>query len=210
MASDTLHTVASALTDRIAVGLFAFLTAAWFLPAVYPPLAGTPLIVPSYLVLVVAYDGLFGLEHVAYAAADLLPVAESVAFDAGLVVTFYLFAVVAVALGGALQRRVGPERTDERESRTVGGVGYALAAGLLVVGVLLAAQGVVAQPTVTSETCTADGSASAAGGQSTATVTCTTTTEPATGQQRYIVGLGAAIASLGVGVVGVDRWLAGG
>ena len=205
-----LRTVASALVDRTALGLFGFLTAAWFLPALYPPLAATPLVIPPYIVVMVAYDGLFGLEHVADAAAELLPIAGSVTFDAGLVVTFYLFAVLAVALGGALQRWVGPATDDERDRRSVGRIGYAVAAGLLVVGLLLATQGAVAQPTVTSETCTQEGSAEAAGNESTPTTTCTTTTEPATGQQRYIVGLGVGIASRGAGIVGTDRWLAGG
>ena len=208
MAGNSLRTLASALVDRTALGLFGFLTAAWFLPAVYPPLAGTPLIIPPYLVILVS--GVFGLEHVAGAAAELLPVAGSVAFDASLVVTFYLFAVVAVSLGGALKRRVGPVTTDESDGRTLGRVGYAVAAGLLVIGLLLTAQGVVAQPTVTSESCTGEASSDAADGASTATPTCTTTTEPATGQKRYIVGLGIGIASLGAGIVGVDRWLAGG
>ena len=203
MASYSLRTLASALLDRAALALFALLAAGWFLPAVFPPIAATPLIIPPYLVILVS--GVFGLEHVASAAAELLPVAGSLAFDAGLVVTFYLFAVVAAALGGALKRRLGPVTDDGSETRTLGRFGYAVAAGLLVVGLLLAAQGAVAQPTVTSETCTGE---STPGGDSTAT--CTSTTEPATGQQLYIVGLGAAIASLGAGIVGVDRWLAGG
>lgn len=203
MASDPLRTVASALLDRAALALFALLAGGWFLPAIYPPIAATPLFVPPYLVTIVLYDGLLGLEHVAYAAAAVLPITESLAFDAGLAVTFYLFAVVAAALGGALKRRFGP--TAESDRRTLGSFGYAVAAGLLVVGLLLAAQGVAAQPTVTSETCTG-GSTS----EGDSAPTCTTTTEPATGQQLYVVGLGVALASLGGGMVGVDRWLAAG
>lgn len=205
MARDPLRTAASALLDRTTLVLFGFLTAAWFLPAVFPALAGTPLIIPPYLVVMVGYDGLFGLEHVAYAVAAVLPIAESVAFDVGLAVTFYLFAVVASSLGSVLKRRLGPKTTDESDQRTLGSFGYAVAAGLLVVGLLLTAQGAAAQPTVTSETCTGE---STPEGKS--TPTCTTTTEPATGQKLYIVGLGVGIASLGGGIVGVDRWLAGG
>jgi hypothetical protein len=206
--ANPLHAVASALVDRTALALFGFLTAAWFLPALFPPLGGTPLVIPPYIVVMVAYDGLFGLEHVAYAATESLPIAGGVAFDAGLVVTFYLFAVLAVALGGVLKRRLGPASADDSDARTLGRFGYAIAAGLLVVGLLLAAQGGVAQPTVTSETCTQEGTAEAAGNESTPTTTCTTRTEPATGQQRYVVGLGVGIASLGAGIVGTDRWLA--
>lgn len=205
-----LRAVASALTARTTLGLFALLAAGWFLPAVYTPLAATPLFVLPYLVVMVTYDGLFGLEHVAYAAAEVLPIAGSTAFDAGVVVTFYLFAVLAAVLGGALERRVGPDRGDrgsEDDTPPTGRFRYAVAAALLVLGILLASQGVVAQPTVTGETCTGESTPEGAGNVSTAT--CTTTTEPATGQQLYIVALGAGIAVLGAGVVGVDRWLAG-
>lgn len=206
------HAVASALTARTTLGLFGFLAAGWFLPAVYPPFGATPLFVPPYLVVMVTYDGLFGLEHVAYAVAEALPIAESIAFDAGIVVTFYLFAVLAAVLGGALERRFGPDRGGREsgdDTRLAGRFRYAVAAGLLVLGLLLASQGVAAQPTVTGETCTGESTPEGAGNGSTATVTCTTTTEPATGQQVYIVALGAGIASLGGGIVGVDRWLAG-
>lgn len=212
MARDTLHTVPSAFTDRTTLGLFAFLAAGWFIPDLAPELGYLlyPLFLPAYLVSMVTYDGLLGLEHVAYAVAELLPVSGPIVFDAGLAVTFYLFAVVAVVLGGALQRRVGPERSnngDRTEPPTLGRFRYAVAAGLLLLGLLLVAQGVAVQPMMTSETCTGTSTASDAG-ESTATMTCTTTTEPASGQRLYILGLGAGIGSVGVGVVGVDRWLA--
>ncbi|WP_049979920.1 hypothetical protein [Halolamina rubra] len=203
--------VASALVDRTALALFALLAGGWFLPVLYPPVAGTPVIVPPYLVVIVLYDGLLGLEHVAYAVAEMLPLTRGLAFDAGLLVTFYLFAVVVAALGRVLRSRLGPVTADGSDTRTLGQFGYAVAAGTLVIGLLLAAQGVVAQPTVTTESCTGQGSAAANGGSTTtATGTCTTTTEPATGQLLYIVSLGLGIAALGAGIVGVDRWLAGG
>lgn len=204
----------SALTDRTTLALFAVLAAGWFVPTLVPELGYLlyPLFLPAYLVSMATYDGLLGLEHVAYAAAEVLPISGPVVFDAGLAVTFYLFAVVAVVLGGALERRFGPEAGDAEETvelPTLGRFRYAVAAGLLLLGLLLVAQGVAAQPMVTSETCTGTSTASQGGDASTATMTCTTTTEPAPGARRYILGLGAGIGALGAGIVGADHWLAG-
>lgn len=83
---------------------------------------------------------------------------------------------------------------------------YALAGGMVLLGLVLLAQGVVSTPRVTSVECT--GSSSADAETPSATPECTRTTERAWGQQLYIVGLGAAIAALGVGIVVTDRKLA--
>lgn len=40
-----LRAVASAPVDRTALALFGFLTTAWFLPALSPPLGGTALVI---------------------------------------------------------------------------------------------------------------------------------------------------------------------
>ncbi|NHX37252.1 MULTISPECIES: hypothetical protein [Halolamina] len=214
MARDVLHTVTSALTDRTTLFLFACLAAGWFLPSAVPILGYLlyPLFLPAYLVSMVTYDGLLGVEHVAYAVAEVLSVSGPVVFDAGLAATFYLFAVVAVVLGGALERRVGPEAGGDGgadENQRLGRFRDAVAAGLLLLGLLLVVQGVAAQPTVTSETCTGTSTAEEGEIGSTATTTCTTTTEPAPGARRYVLGLGAGIGTLGAGIVGVDHWLAG-
>jgi|GEM_PF-447447 hypothetical protein len=206
-----LRATVSALTDRKTLGLFAVLAAGWFIPSAVPALGYLlfPLFLPAYLVSMVTYDGLLGLEHVAYAVAEVVPISGTVVFDAGLAVTFYLFAVAAAVLGGALERRFGPGVGGDSagaERPTVGRFRYAVAAGLLLLGLLLVAQGVAVQPMMTSESCTGTSTATADGES---TTTCTTTTEPATGQRLYILGLGTGIGVLGAGVVGIDRWLAG-
>ncbi len=89
------------------LGLFAFLSIAWFLPDVvdiYSVPGLDLLFIPSYLVNIMFYDGLFGLEAVVYALEGI--VGESpYLWDAGLLITYYLFSVVAITLGQALKRR---------------------------------------------------------------------------------------------------------
>lgn len=80
---------------------------------------------------------------------------------------------------------------------------YPVAAGCLLVGFLLAIQGIVVSPQVTSVECTSSSSANATGPSP--TPDCVRTTEPATGQRLYIFGLGAGIAGLGVAVIGLNR-----
>jgi hypothetical protein len=209
------------LTDRATLALFAALTAGWFLPDFLGPYAGVamPLFLPAYLVSMVTYDGLLGLEHVVYAVGNALGGESALAWDAGLVVTYYLFAVVAALLARPLERRFGPEGDggDGGDDAEASGetdrptLRYVVAAALLVVGVLFLVQGVVVQPTVTSVSCTDSGSASEGGSAGTATATpnCTSATQPATGARLYGVGLGVVTGLLGAGVVAVDRRLAG-
>jgi hypothetical protein len=80
---------------------------------------------------------------------------------------------------------------------------YTIAAGCLLVGLLLVVQGLVVSPQVTSIECTSSSSANATGPSP--TPDCVRTTEPATGQHLYSIGLGGGIAGLGVAIVALDR-----
>lgn len=111
----------SVVTSRVTLGLFAFLSAAWFLPKVLDIYAVPGLvlvIVPSYLVNMVFYDSLFGLENVVYALEPVLGSSYAL-WTAGLLVTYYLFSVAVVALGRAVKRRIGSGDAD----RTAVGMG---------------------------------------------------------------------------------------
>lgn len=207
--SNPAERLRAALVGRNTLVVFAALAVGAFLPALVPELAPVlyPLVLPSYLVTAVVYDGGL-LEAVIYALEPLVPLDGRLLWELGQAVVLYLFTVVAALLGGVLSRRFGPERDDGDH---VAGDGvrlrYLVAGGLLIIGVGLVAQGIISQPMMTSVTC--EGSASA-GGNATATATpeCTRTTEPATGQRYYILGLGTGIGLLGGAVVAVDRWLA--
>ena len=196
----------AAFTGRNTLVVFAVLAGGWVLPQLLPKAAPLflPLYLPAYLVSMVVYDGGM-LESVVYAVQGSVPIDGHLLYEIGQVVTFYLFTGVAALVGGVLERRFGPERAD-RESQTR--IRYIVAGGLVLIGVGLLARGIVTQPMMTSVTC--ESSASAAGSTTaTATPECTRTTEPATGQRLYIMGLGTAIGLLGGVVVAVDRWLAG-
>jgi hypothetical protein len=108
----------SVLVSAETLGLFTFLSVTWFLPTVvdiYSIPGLNLLIIPSYLVNMVFYDGVFGLEAVVYALEGV--VGESpVLWDAGLLVTYYLFSVVTVALGQALKHRFGSVPADTSTS----------------------------------------------------------------------------------------------
>lgn len=201
---------ASLLISRAPLALFAVLTAGWFLPNLLGPyaVAALPLYIPASLVSMVTYDGLLGLEQVVYWLQTAVGVESAVLWDAGLVVTFYLFSVGVALLSRPLKRRFGPE-SPQNESQSLGtpSIRYTVAAGLLLVGLLLVVQGIVAQPMMTSVSCTGSSSASEGGAGTTATTTpdCTKTTESATGAQLYIVGLGGGIGLLGAGIVVADR-----
>lgn len=80
---------------------------------------------------------------------------------------------------------------------------YTVAAGCLLVGFLLVAQGLAVSPQVTSIECTSSSSANTTG--PTPTPDCVRTTEPATGQRLYILGLGVGVGGLGVAVLAFDR-----
>lgn len=80
---------------------------------------------------------------------------------------------------------------------------YTVAAGCLLVGLLLVVQGLAVSPQITSVECTSSSSANATGPSP--TPDCVRTSEPATGQRLYILGFGIGIASLGVTVIALDR-----
>jgi NADH dehydrogenase len=108
----------SVLLGADTLGLFTFLSVAWFLPTVvdiYSVPGLVLLFIPSYLVNMVFYDGVFGLEAVVYVLEGV--VGESpFLWDAGLLVTYYLFSVVTVALGRTLKRRFGSLPADASSS----------------------------------------------------------------------------------------------
>lgn len=203
--SDTRRHLVPALTGRSTLVVFAALAIGAFLPGLVPALAPVlyPLVLPTYLVTMVIYDGGL-LEQVVSLLSGTTTVDSGVLWDVGQALTLYLFTVAAALVGGAVSRRFGPERDDPAAGVPLR---YVVAGGLLLVGLGLAARGIITQPMMTGVTC--ESSASAAGNATaTAPPECARTTEPATGQRLYIVGLGVAVGSLGAGIVGVDRWLA--
>jgi hypothetical protein len=196
--------VTRALLGRSTLAVFLALVAGWYLPGVASEFAVLlfPLFLPAYLVTMVAYDGGV-LEQVVYALDGSVPISGELLFEAGQVVTFYLFSAVAALVGSVVEGRFGPRDEEAGTPR----VRYVVAGGLLLLGLGLFVGGIVSQPTMTSVTC--ESSASAAGnGTATATPECTRTTEPATGQRLYILALGLATGLLGGAVVAVDRWVA--
>lgn len=80
---------------------------------------------------------------------------------------------------------------------------YTVAAGCLLVGLLLVVQGLAVSPQVTSVECTSLSAANATG--PTPTPDCVQTSESVTGQRLYILGLGVGVAGLGVTVIVLDR-----
>lgn len=196
--------VTRALVGRSTVAVFLALVAGWYLPSVASEFAVIlfPLFLPAYLVTMVAYDGGL-LEQVVYALDGSVPVDPELLFEAGQVVTFYLFTAVAALVGTIVEERFGLHDDETPAPR----IRYVAVGILLLIGFGLFVQGIVTQPMVTSVTC--ESSASAAGnGTATATPDCTRTTEPATGQRLYIFGLGVASGLLGGVVVAADRLLA--
>jgi len=83
---------------------------------------------------------------------------------------------------------------------------YTVAAGCLLVGLLLVVQGAAVSPQATSVECSSSSSATATG--PTPTPDCVRTTEPAAGQQLYVLVLGAGVAGSGIVVVALDRLFA--
>jgi uncharacterized protein YbjT (DUF2867 family) len=106
----------SVLTSRATLGLFAFLSAGWFLPDVVDIYAvpGLRLVfLPSYLVTMVFYDSPVGLENVVYALAPVVG-SSSALWTGGLLCTYYLFSGAVVTLARAVKRRIGSGDTDTR------------------------------------------------------------------------------------------------
>jgi NADH dehydrogenase len=98
----------SPLTARSTLLVFGVLAIGWFLPSMvdaerYAPLLLVPY-VPAYLVTIVLYDGILSLESVVYAIEPFVPVRGAYLWDAGLLVTYYLFAVASTWLGRYLRK----------------------------------------------------------------------------------------------------------
>jgi hypothetical protein len=79
---------------------------------------------------------------------------------------------------------------------------YTVAAGCLLIGLLLVVQGLTVSPQVTSVECTSSSSANTTGPSP--TPDCVQTSEPAIGQRLYILGLGVSVAGLGATVIVLD------
>lgn len=194
-----------ALTDRAALVVFGVLAVTWFLPQVVAPLdsplllgVAQVLVVPAYLLSLLVFDGL--LEAAVYPVADALPVVRPFVWDAGLLVVFYAFAVLAAWLGRRLAARAAAFRPGAGD-----GPQYVLAGVLVAFGVVLVVSGValaLTSPTVTVQSCTGTGSSSGA-----VTEECGTETRPNT-VPYWALGGGAVVALLGGAVVAGDVALA--
>lgn len=81
-------------------------------------------------------------------------------------------------------------------------VRYTLAGAALLLGVVMIVTGIVATPHITTASCSQEGTASQGEpSEQTTTPNCTTTTQPARGQQLYLIGLGFVSTVLGAGVI---------
>lgn len=202
-----------ALTDRAALVVFGILAVTWFFPQVVAPLdsplllgVAQVLVVPAYLLSLLVFDGL--LEAAVYPVADALPVVRPFVWEAGLLVVFYAFAVLAAWLGRRLAARAAPFRPG-----TGDGPQYVLAGVLVAFGVVLLASGfalALTSPTVTVHSCTGTGtSAETSTGSSGGAVSeeCRTETRPNT-VPYWALGGGAAVGLLGGAVVAGDVALA--
>lgn len=96
----------SAWTARSTLVVFAFLALTWRIPDVVDiyEYGGVPrlLFLPSYVLVLVLYDSPWGLENVVSAVDPFVPGSGRLLWAAGLVVTFYLFAVAVTWLGRRL------------------------------------------------------------------------------------------------------------
>lgn len=96
------------VASRDVLLVFAFLTLSYHLiptvAGVYASPISWALFLPSYVVTMLFYDGILGLEHVVYATQGFVPVDGHFLWEAGNVATYYLFAVAAAWLGDRLRR----------------------------------------------------------------------------------------------------------
>lgn len=81
-------------------------------------------------------------------------------------------------------------------------VRHSIGAAAIIIGGLLLLSGLVTTPQATSVSCTQGGTAGQGGNAAvqTGTPECTTETQLASGQQRYLVGLGLTSMALGAGI----------
>lgn len=106
----------SAWTARSTLLVFAFLALTWQIPNVVDiyDYGGVPrlLFLPSYVLMLVLYDSPWGLENVVSAVDPVVPGSGRLLWEAGLLVTFYLFAVAVTWLG---RRLTGTGSSDGRD-----------------------------------------------------------------------------------------------
>lgn len=109
----------SAWTARSTLFAFGFLALTSQLPNLVDiyDYGGIPglLFVPSYILMLVLYDSPWGLENVIYAIDPVIPGTGAYLWEGGLIVTYYLFAVIATWL----VRQVKPGRRMSTRSRGV-------------------------------------------------------------------------------------------
>lgn len=105
------------LASRDILLVFAFLAlSSYLIPTaigVYASPISWALFLPSYVVTMLFYDGILGLEHAAYAVQGFVPVDGHFLWEAGNVATYYLFAVAAAWLGNRLRRFTASLDTHE-------------------------------------------------------------------------------------------------
>lgn len=97
-------------TARTTLLVFGFLALTWHLPRVvdiYDSVLYRLLFVPSYVVMLLFYDSPWGLENAVY-AFEAIFARWKYAWEAGLLVTYYLVAVGATWLGRRLRGVRGP------------------------------------------------------------------------------------------------------
>lgn len=115
--SDSSNPSRSVLTTRSTLLIFGVLALGWFLPLVVDiySYGGLPLVlyIPAYLVTIVLFDGVLSLENVVYAIDPFIPVRGEYLWNAGLLVTYYLFAVASTWLGRYLQKAETSIKLDE-------------------------------------------------------------------------------------------------
>lgn len=107
----------SAWTAPSTLLVFGFLAVTWQLPTVIDiySYGGIPglLYIPAYLLMLVLYDSPWGLENIVYAIDPLIPGSGAYLWHGGLIVTYYLFAVILIWTG----RQLKPSNLASTQSR---------------------------------------------------------------------------------------------
>lgn len=104
----------SVVTARSTLFLFSYLALTWQLPnvvSIYSSVIYRVLFIPAYVVNILVYDSAWGLEQLVYLVAPYLPVSGPVLWEIGLLITYYLFAVIVVWIGRQM-KRVGRSDVD--------------------------------------------------------------------------------------------------
>ena len=116
------RTLREAATSRTTLAVFGFLALSGQIPAfvdIYATPAYRILFLPPYLVTMLFYDSPFGLENLVYPVAALVePVLGDghLLWEAGRVLTFYLFALAVGWIAGAVRSRNRPRNPPPTDS----------------------------------------------------------------------------------------------